>query len=603
MCCNGPGTECLPFTLGLWSVLQPLIGTLSMAALGLHRLGSHVLGRCQPALCSSQCSLLSTQAAAGHRRGAQAFPVIPGDILPIHRHVYEANTRNSDRCRHRFMELLEKVKLGGGENATLRHTQRNKKLLVRERLTRLLDDETFLELSPFAGLGLPYGDVPSAGCLTGIGKISGIWCLLIANDATVKGGTAYPITVKKQLRAQEIAIQNRLPTVYLVDSGGAFLPLQAQLFPDKEHGGRTFYNEAIMSAMKIPQVAVVCGSCTAGGAYIPTMAEETIMVDRIGTIFLAGPPLVKAATGEDVTAEDLGGAKMHSRVSGCVDHFASTESDAYSCARMIISTLNFDPPSEDGAQFEDPAYDTEELAGLAPRDYSHTLDAKLILSRLVDGSKLLEFKADYGTTLITGFASVEGNLVGVVASNGDLTHDASLKGSHFVQICNQRDLPLLFLQNTSSQDHLPSSVSKAEQLTNRLKAQASMIAAVACATVPKITVVIGGCHGGESFAMCGRSYEPNFLFLWPNARIGLVDAARFSWSGQKYEGWTDETEFRTLLNRLKEESSAFYSSARLWDDGVILPQDTRPVLGKCLKIISQQKYERATFQRSPLLRM
>lgn len=575
-------------------------GAVSMAALGLYRLGAHVLGRCQPALCRSQCSLHSTQ---GQSRRAQSFPGIAGDILPIHRHVYEANSRNSARCGHRYSELLEKVKLGGGENAILRHTQRNKKLLVRERLKRLLDDETFLELSPFAGLGLSYGDVPSAGCLTGIGKICGIWCMFIANDATVKGGTAYPISVKKQLRAQEIAMQNRLPTVYLVDSGGAFLPLQAQLFPDKEHGGRTFYNEAIMSAMKIPQVAVVCGSCTAGGAYIPTMAEETIIVDQIGTIFLAGPPLVKAATGEDVTAEDLGGAKLHSRVSGCVDHFAPSESDAYSCARMIISTLNFDPEPEDSAQFEDPVYSTEELAGLAPRDYSHTLDVKLILSRLVDGSKILEFKADYGTTLVTGFASVEGNLVGIVASNGELTHDASLKGSHFVQLCNQRDIPLLFLQNTTSQDHLPPNVSKAEQLANRLKAQASMIAAVACATVPKITVVIGGCHGGESFAMCGRSYEPNFLFLWPNARIGLVDAARLSWTGQKDEGWTDEIEFKTQMDRLKEESSAFYSSARLWDDGVILPQDTRPVLGKCLKIIRQQKYERATSHRSPLLRM
>ncbi|XP_056386285.1 methylcrotonoyl-CoA carboxylase beta chain, mitochondrial-like [Hyla sarda] len=574
-----------------------------MAAPGLYRVGSHLLARGHPALCSPQCSLLSAQAARGHRRGAQSFPVIPGDILPIYRHVYEANTRNSDSCGHRYLELLEKVKTGGGENAILRHTQRNKKLLVRERLKRLLDDETFLELSPFAGLGLPYGDVPSAGCLSGIGKISGIWCMVIANDATVKGGTAYPISVKKQLRAQEIAIQNRLPTVYLVDSGGAFLPLQAQLFPDKEHGGRTFYNEAIMSALRIPQVAVVCGSCTAGGAYIPTMAEETIIVDRIGTIFLAGPPLVKAATGEDVTAEDLGGARLHSRVSGCVDHFAVTESEAYSCARMIVSTLNYDPEPEDRAQFEDPVYSAEELAGLAPHDYSHTLGVKLILSRLLDGSKLLEFKADYGTTLVTGFASIEGNLVGIVASNGDLTHDASLKGSHFVQICNQRDIPLLFFQNTSSLDHLPPNVSKAEELTNRLKAQASMIAAVACATVPKITVVIGGCHGGESFAMCGRSYEPNFLFLWPNARIGLVDATRLSWSGQKDEGWTDKKEFKTQLDRLKEESSAFYSSGRLWDDGVILPQDTRRVLGNCLKIISQQKYERTDSQRSPLLRM
>lgn len=557
-----------------------------MAALRLYR---HL----QP----PQCCRLSS-------RAAQAFPVLRGDILPIHRHVYEANSRNSERCRERYLELTEKVKLGGGENAILRHTQRNKKLLVRERLKLLLDNENFLELSPLVGLGLPYGDVPSAGCLAGIGKVCGIWCMVIANDATVKGGTAYPISVKKQLRMQEIALQNRLPTVYLVDSGGAFLPLQAQLFPDKEHGGRTFYNEAIMSALKIPQVAVVCGSCTAGGAYIPTMAEETIMVDRIGTIFLAGPPLVKAATGEDVSAEELGGAKLHSRVSGCVDHFAATEQEAYSCTRLIISTLNFDPPPDGCADFEDPLYDTRELAGLAPRDYSCTLDIKLILSRLVDGSKFLEFKADYGTTLVTGFAAIEGYLVGIVASNGALTHDAALKGSHFVQLCNQRNIPLLFLQNTTSQEPLPPSLSKAEVLTNRLKAQASMMASVACASVPKITLVVGGCHGGESFAMCGRSFEPNFFFLWPNARIGLVDAdcappSRLE-EGDRSE---DGKEFTALLTRLKEESSAFYSSARLWDDGVILPEDTRQVLSKCLQIINQRKYERAAFHSSPVLRM
>lgn len=557
-----------------------------MAALRLYR---HL----QP----PQCCRLSS-------RAAQAFPVLRGDILPIHRHVYDANSRNSERCRERYLELTEKVKLGGGENAILRHTQRNKKLLVRERLKLLLDNENFLELSPLVGLGLPYGDVPSAGCLAGIGKVCGIWCMVIANDATVKGGTAYPISVKKQLRMQEIALQNRLPTVYLVDSGGAFLPLQAQLFPDKEHGGRTFYNEAIMSALKIPQVAVVCGSCTAGGAYIPTMAEETIMVDRIGTIFLAGPPLVKAATGEDVSAEELGGAKLHSRVSGCVDHFAATEQEAYSCTRLIISTLNFDPPPDGCADFEDPLYDTRELAGLAPRDYSCTLDIKLILSRLVDGSKFLEFKADYGTTLVTGFAAIEGYLVGIVASNGALTHDAALKGSHFVQLCNQRNIPLLFLQNTTSQEPLPPSLSKAEVLTNRLKAQASMMASVACASVPKITLVVGGCHGGESFAMCGRSFEPNFFFLWPNARIGLVDAdcappSRLE-EGDRSE---DGKEFTALLTRLKEESSAFYSSARLWDDGVILPEDTRQVLSKCLQIINQRKYERAAFHSSPVLRM
>ncbi|XP_072275556.1 methylcrotonoyl-CoA carboxylase beta chain, mitochondrial-like [Pyxicephalus adspersus] len=561
-----------------------------MAALRLHRLLQQLpQGR-------THCCRLSI-------RAAQAFPVLRGDLLPIHRHVYEANARNSDRCKDRYLELLEKVKLGGGENAILRHTQRNKKLLVRERLKLLLDDENFLELSPFGGLGLPYGDVPSAGCLTGIGKVSDIWCMFIANDATVKGGTAYPISVKKQLRAQEIAMQNRLPTVYLVDSGGAFLPLQAQLFPDKEHGGRTFYNEAIMSALKIPQVAVVCGSCTAGGAYIPTMAEETIMVDRIGTIFLAGPPLVKAATGEDVSAEDLGGAKLHSRVSGCIDHFAATEPEAYNCARLIISTLNFDLPPDGFNQFEEPFYDTRELAGLAPRDYSCTLYIKLILSRLVDGSKFLEFKAEYGTTLVTGFAAIEGHLVGIVASNGALTHDAALKGSHFVQLCNQRNIPLLFLQNTTSQEPLPPSISKAEVLTNRLKAQASMMAAVACASVPKITLIVGGCHGGESFAMCGRSFSPNFFFLWPNARIGLVDADSAPPSSQEGDSSEDVEEFTAFLTRLKEESSAFYSSARLRDDGVILPEDTRHVLSKCLTIINQRKYEKVAFHPSPILRM
>ncbi|NXH03037.1 MCCB carboxylase, partial [Loxia leucoptera] len=503
-------------------------------------------------------------------------------------------------------ELLERVKEGGGENAVLRHTQRNKKVFVRERLRLLLDHADFLELSPLAGLHMPYGNVPAAGCLTGIGRICGIWCVFIASDATVKGGTIYPIGVKKQLRAQEIAMENRLLSVHLVDSGGAFLPLQSELFPDKLHGGRVFYNEAIMSAMGIPQVAVVCGSCVAGGAYIPTMAEESVIIDKIGTLFLAGPPLVKAATGEDVSPEELGGARLHSQVSGCSDHFAPSEEEAYECIRNVVSTLNCEPVPEQDREPDSPLYSPEELLGLAPLGYSCTLPVKLILSRLVDGSRFQEFKATYGTTLVTGFGHVEGHLVGIVASNGELGHDAALKGSHFVQLCGQRGIPILFLQNTAPQPAGPASIS---QVWHELKAQASMMAAVACAAVPKITIVIGGCFGSDSYVMCGRSFSPNFLFLWPNARVGLVDSQHFptvppagDWTGEELElkqlkaKWMDfpvssvisfhcsaffycafkPVQF-SALSRLEEESSAFYSSARLWDDGIILPQDTRKV--------------------------
>lgn len=523
-----------------------------------------------------------------------AFPVLDLPFLPIHRHVYEANLRNSAVCHKKYVELSEKVKKGGGANAIARHTQRNKKLLVRDRLRLLLDDDDFLELSAFAGLGLPYGDIPSAGCLTGIGRINGLWCVFIANDATVKGGTAYPITVKKQLRAQEVAIQNRLPCVYLVDSGGAFLPLQSEIFPDKNQGGRTFYNEAIMSAIKIPQVSVVCGSCTAGGAYIPTMAEETVMVHRIGTIFLGGPPLVKAATGEEVSPENLGGARLHAEVSGCVDHFAWEEKEAYEYTRNIISTLNFLlPEEEEGVKAgEEPLFSSEELQGLAPLSYNYTLDVKLVVSRLTDGSRFQEFKARFGTSLVTGFAKIHGHLVGIVANNGDLSYEAALKGSHFVQLCDQRDVPLLFLQNTVPASASTFSTQQAEVNTNRLKAQGSMMSAVACASVPKITVVIGGCHGADSYAMCGRSFDPNFLFLWPNARVSLTAP---SYSEALFSPDEDNNETKEdFETRLREESSAFFSSGRLWDDGVILPQDTRKVVKDCLDIIKQQQYQIST---------
>eukprot|EP00075_Anas_platyrhynchos_P002356 XP_005022391.1 methylcrotonoyl-CoA carboxylase beta chain, mitochondrial [Anas platyrhynchos] len=538
------------------------------------------------------------------RRYAKTYPVLDGRVLSVYRHVFEENLRNSEAVVKRYSELLELVSKGGGENAILRHTQRNKKLFVRERLKLLLDDESFLELSPLAGLNMPYGDVPAAGCLTGIGKICGVWCVFTANDATVKGGTIYPIGVKKQLRAQEIAMQNRLLSVYLVDSGGAFLPLQSELFPDKSHGGRVFYNEAIMSAMKIPQVAVVCGSCVAGGAYVPTMAEEAVIIDKIGTLFLAGPPLVKAATGEYVSPEDLGGAKLHSKVSGCSDHFASSEKEAYECVRNVISTLNYEPLPEEVTEHDSPLYSSDELLGLAPRDYRCTLPVKLILSRLLDGSRFQEFKADYGTTLVTGFGHVEGHLVGVVASNGELTHDASLKGSHFVQLCSHRSIPILFFQNTAPHAAEPTSISQAEAHSNRLKAQASMMSAVACASVPKITIVIGGCYGSESYVMCGRSFSPNFLFLWPNARVALVDSRHLTTVPQAGDSdSTDESELKHLKQRLEEESSAFYSSARLWDDGIILPQNTRKVIAQCLQIIEQQKYQVVPSYQHPIIRM
>ncbi|KAM9796430.1 biotin-dependent 3-methylcrotonyl-coenzyme A carboxylase beta1 subunit isoform 1-T1 [Syngnathus typhle] len=559
-----------------------------------------------------RCSLQHMSTAAKRKRALRsAFPVLELPLQDIHKHVYETNLRNSNKCHNKYMELNEKVAKGGGDNAVARHTQRNKKLLVKDRLRLLLDDEDYLELSRFAGLGLPYGDIPSAGCLTGIGRINGLWCVFIANDATVKGGTAYPITVKKQLRAQEVAIQNRLPCVYLVDSGGAFLPLQSEIFPDKNQGGRTFYNEAIMSAMKIPQVSVVCGSCTAGGAYIPTMAEEAVMVHRIGTMFLGGPPLVKAATGEEVTPEDLGGARLHAEVSGCVDHFAREEKEAFEYTRNIISTLNFTLPEEEEdeetlrkrKEDDSPLYSTEELLGLAPKSYNYTLDVKMVISRLSDGSRFQEFKALFGSTLVTGFAKIHGNLVGIVANNGELSYQAALKGSHFVQLCDQRDVPLVFLQNTAPSDPRTLSAAQAELNSNRLKAQGSMMSAVACASVPKITVVIGGCHGADSYAMliffaarlqCGRSFEPNFLFLWPNARVSVTAPGQVGPLLQLEDG-EDRNETEHSLNRmLEEESSAFFSSGRLWDDGVVLPQDTRKVLGDCLDIIKQQQFQLST---------
>ncbi|XP_037391531.1 methylcrotonoyl-CoA carboxylase beta chain, mitochondrial-like [Pygocentrus nattereri] len=461
----------------------------------------------------------------------------------------------------------------------------------------LLDDEDYLELCPFAGLGLPYGDVPSASSVAGIGKINGLWCVFIANDATVKAGLTFPISVTKTLRAQEVAIKNRLPCVYLVDNSGVFLPLQSGLFSDKNHAGRFFYNEAVMSAMKIPQLAVVCGTCIAGGAYAMVMVEEAVIVQRIGTVALAGPPLVKAATGEEVSPEDLGGAKLHTEVSGCIDYFASVESEAYQCSRNIITTFNFELPEESITEVEGPLYSAEELMGLAPKSYNYSLDIRLV-----------EYRHGYMHTYICSLITIGTfsifilldcqHQVGIVANNGELTYEASLKGSHFVQLCDQRDIPLIFLQNTAPQPVHTLSQAKAEAHSKTLKAQGSMMSTVACASTPKITIVVGGCHGSDSYAMCGRAFDPNFLFLWPNARVSILAPGYAGALAQ------DEEETMRINEQLEEESSAFFSSGRIWDDGVILPQDTRKVLGKCLKIIKQKRYQLSTEKLTcPPLRM
>ncbi|XP_016044849.2 methylcrotonoyl-CoA carboxylase beta chain, mitochondrial-like isoform X2 [Erinaceus europaeus] len=509
-------------------------------------------------------------------RDSETFPVLDGHLPRAYRSTVEANLKNSEACAKRYSEFLLASRQRK-EKDIFRHKNNNQKLLVHERLKLILDDEDFLELSPLAGHDLPYGTVQNAGLITGIGKISGVWCMLIANDATVKGGSLYPITVKKQLRAQEIAIKNHLVTVYLVDSGGAFLPLQADSFPDEKHGGRMIYNIALMSSMKIPQVAVVCGSCVAGAAYISSLPEECVIVNKIGSMFLAGPALVKAATKEDISVEELGGAFLHSRVSGGVDYFASTEEEAYHQVKSSIRSLHTGCPPGEPLGYDDPLYSPEELSGLAPQSFESHLNVKLILSRLTDGSRFHEFKAEYGTTLVTGFAHLGGHLIGIVANNGELTSQASLKGSHFVQLCSDRNVPILFLLNTVPLRQPATNLSQAKDIAMRLRAQASMMTTVACAAVPKITLVIGGCFGSESYAMCGRCFDPEFLFLWPNARVALTDGrSSFAHFMEGDEAvYMSEFELKELEKHLTEESTAFYSSARLWDDGIILPQDSR----------------------------
>jgi acetyl-CoA carboxylase carboxyltransferase component len=497
-----------------------------------------------------------------------------------------ANAEHSRAAAADLRERLERVREGGGAEALARHRKRGK-LPARERIDRLADPLTpFLEFSALAGDGV-YGDItPSAGIVTGIVRVQGRPCVVVANDATVKGGTYYPLTVKKHLRAQEIAQQNRLPCIYLVDSGGAFLPLQADVFPDRDHFGRIFFNQARMSAERIPQIAAVMGSCTAGGAYVPAMSDETVIVAGYGTIFLGGPPLVAAATGEIVTAEELGGADVHTRISGVADHYAVSDEHALAIVRSIVANLPAPPAvASDGVAAEAPAYDPSEIYGIVPRDARVGYDVREIIARIVDGSLFHEFKALYGTTLVCGFARIEGRAVGILANNGILFSESALKGAHFIELCAQRDTPLVFLQNITG-----FMIGKDYEHRGIAKDGAKLVTAVACAEVPKFTVVIGGSFGAGNYGMCGRAYAPRQLWMWPNARISVMGGTQAAstlltvrMEAERQRGATlDAAEQAAytapILEKYEREGSPYYSSARLWDDGVIDPLDTRRVL-------------------------
>jgi acetyl-CoA carboxylase carboxyltransferase component len=468
-------------------------------------------------------------------------------------------------------ERTEQVARGGGEKALEKHRSRGK-LTARERVDRLLDpDSAFLELSALAAWDMYEGQAPGAGIVTGIGVIEGRECVLVANDATVKGGTYFPLTVKKHLRAQEIAEQNLLPCIYLVDSGGAFLPLQAEVFPDRDHFGRIFYNQARLSAAGIPQIASVMGSCTAGGAYVPAMSDETIIVKGTGTIFIGGPPLVKAATGQEVSAEELGGADVHARLSGVADHYATSDEHALALVREIVRNLSRPPKDApwDVVPAEEPAADPAELYGLIPTDFRHQVDPRELIARIVDGSRFHEFKALYGETLVCGFARIEGYPVGILANNGVLFGESAAKGAHFIELACKRRVPLVFLQNITG-----FMVGKEYEAGGIARDGAKLVTAVACAEVPKFTVVVGGSFGAGNYGMCGRAYSPRQLWMWPNARISVMGGEQAA-TVLTMVGDADPDEIRA---KYEAEGNPYYSTARLWDDGIIDPQDTRRVL-------------------------
>ncbi|MGT2436438.1 carboxyl transferase domain-containing protein [Bradyrhizobium betae] len=529
--------------------------------------------------------------------------------MPLHSSIDPSSSdfaRNAEAMRGLVADLREKLSQvagGGGEVSRNRHTARGK-MLARERVDLLVDPGTsFLELSPLAAYGLYGGDVHSASVVTGVGRIAGRECVIVANDATIKGGTYYPMTVKKHLRAQDVARQNNLPCVYMVDSGGAFLPLQDEIFPDERHFGRIFYNQAQMSSQGIPQIAIVMGSCTAGGAYVPAMSDESIIVRNQGTIFLGGPPLVKAATGEVVTAEELGGADVHSRQSGVTDHYAQNDAHAIGIARRIVGTLKPSTrPNLNMHSPRDPLFAAEEIYGVVPVDGRKPFDVRDIIARVVDGSEFDEFKKLYGTTLVCGFAHIWGFPVGIIANNGILFSESSLKGAHFIELCCQRGIPLVFLQNITG-----FMVGKKYEAGGIARDGAKLVTAVATASVPKFTVVIGGSYGAGNYGMCGRAYSPRFLWMWPNARISVMGGEQASMVlsqvrrdniEAKGESWSkdEEDKFREPIRaQYDSQGHPYYATARLWDDGVIDPADTRLVLGLGLSAASNAPIEPTKF--------
>lgn len=506
--------------------------------------------------------------------------------------TFQKNRDNMQALVKELQATIKNIALGGDEAARQRHLQQGK-TLVRERIALLLDPGSpFLELSQLAAFSVYQESVPAAGIITGIGKIAGIDCMIVANDATVKGGTYYPLTVKKHLRAQEIAKANQLPCIYLVDSGGAYLPRQDEVFPDKEHFGRIFYNQALMSAQNIPQIAVVMGSCTAGGAYVPAMADESIMVKNQATIFLGGPPLVKAATGEEISAEALGGAEVHCKESGVADYYAQNDAHALFLARRLVSHLNRKAPDRvPSHSINEPLYDPKELDGIIPSDPRKPFDIREIIARIVDGSRFDEFKALYGSSLVCGFSALFGHPIGIIANNGILFSESAQKGCHFIELCCQRKIPLIFLQNITG-----FMVGKKYEASGIAKHGAKMVMAVANAAIPKLTLIVGGSFGAGNYAMCGRAFEPRFLFTWPNARISVMGGEQAAqvleqikrekqnklgnpWSLEEGELFKEG-----LRQQYEEQGNPYYASARLWDDGVIPPAESRRVLGLSLKI-------------------